>query len=128
MNGPPNKSPERISAMFDAIAKRYDLLNHVLSVGLDVRWRARAVRDAQLAPDARVLDAIGILDDACVQLCEGQYADIGFESRAAVTRAEYEATNFPQVYRTAEEFTAAFQRAMNEKGQHLIEAMLPSRL
>ena len=42
-------------------------------------------------PDARVLDAIGILDDACVQLCEGQYADIGFESRAAVTRAEYEA-------------------------------------
>lgn len=42
--------------MFDAIAGRYDLLNHVLSVGLDVRWRARAVRDAQLAADARVLD------------------------------------------------------------------------
>jgi demethylmenaquinone methyltransferase/2-methoxy-6-polyprenyl-1,4-benzoquinol methylase len=42
--------------MFDAIAARYDLLNHVLSVGLDVRWRARAIRDARLAPDARVLD------------------------------------------------------------------------
>ena len=42
--------------MFDAIAKRYDLLNHVLSAGLDVVWRARAVREAQLAPDARVLD------------------------------------------------------------------------
>jgi demethylmenaquinone methyltransferase/2-methoxy-6-polyprenyl-1,4-benzoquinol methylase len=53
---PPDKSPERIAAMFDAIAKRYDLLNHVLSVGLDVRWRARAIRDAGLAPDARVLD------------------------------------------------------------------------
>lgn len=53
---PPDKSPERIAAMFDAIAKRYDLLNHVLSVGLDVRWRARAIRDAQLARDARVLD------------------------------------------------------------------------
>jgi demethylmenaquinone methyltransferase/2-methoxy-6-polyprenyl-1,4-benzoquinol methylase len=42
--------------MFDAIAKRYDLLNHVLSVGLDVVWRARAVREAQLSADARVLD------------------------------------------------------------------------
>src|SRR5258708_36378237 len=42
--------------MFDAIAKRYDLLNHVLSVGLDVRWRARAIREADLAADARVLD------------------------------------------------------------------------
>ncbi len=52
----PDKSPQRISAMFDAIAKRYDLLNHVLSVGLDVRWRARAIREASLAADARVLD------------------------------------------------------------------------
>ena len=42
--------------MFDAIARRYDLLNHVLSLGLDVRWRARAIREAQLAADARVLD------------------------------------------------------------------------
>ena len=42
--------------MFDAIARRYDLLNHVLSVGLDVRWRARAIREAHLAADARVLD------------------------------------------------------------------------
>lgn len=48
------------------------------------------LRDAGV-PDARVLDAIRILDDACVELCEGQYADIGFESRDAVTRAEYEA-------------------------------------
>lgn len=42
--------------MFDAIARRYDLLNHVLSVGLDVRWRARAIREANLAAGARVLD------------------------------------------------------------------------
>lgn len=48
------------------------------------------LRDAGV-PDARVLDAIAILDDACVALCEGQYADIGFETRDAVTRAEYEA-------------------------------------
>ena len=42
--------------MFDAIAPRYDLLNRVLSAGLDQRWRRRAVEALALAPDAHVLD------------------------------------------------------------------------
>ena len=42
--------------MFDAIAPRYDLLNHVLSAGMDRNWRNRAI-DALALPDrARVLD------------------------------------------------------------------------
>jgi demethylmenaquinone methyltransferase/2-methoxy-6-polyprenyl-1,4-benzoquinol methylase len=51
-----DKSPARIAAMFDGIAGRYDFLNHFLSAGLDVRWRATAIRQLQLASDARVLD------------------------------------------------------------------------
>ena len=35
------KEPARIAGMFDAIAPRYDVLNRVLSAGLDQRWRAR---------------------------------------------------------------------------------------
>jgi demethylmenaquinone methyltransferase/2-methoxy-6-polyprenyl-1,4-benzoquinol methylase len=42
--------------MFDAIAPRYDLLNRVLSAGLDRRWRDRAVDALGLPPGARVLD------------------------------------------------------------------------
>ena len=42
--------------MFDSIAPRYDLLNRVLSAGLDQKWRARAVRELQLGAGARVLD------------------------------------------------------------------------
>ncbi len=42
--------------MFDAIAGRYDFLNHVLSAGRDKRWRARAIRELDLPADARVVD------------------------------------------------------------------------
>jgi demethylmenaquinone methyltransferase/2-methoxy-6-polyprenyl-1,4-benzoquinol methylase len=42
--------------MFDAIAPKYDLLNRVLSAGLDQRWRQQAVDALSLGPDARVLD------------------------------------------------------------------------
>jgi len=42
--------------MFDAIAARYDLLNHVLSAGIDRRWRRRAIQSLQLTGHERVLD------------------------------------------------------------------------
>ena len=42
--------------MFDSIAPRYDLLNRVLSVGLDQRWRRTAVERLGLHPGGRVLD------------------------------------------------------------------------
>ena len=42
--------------MFDAIAPRYDLLNHVLSAGIDRRWRVRAIRSLQLTGTETVLD------------------------------------------------------------------------
>ncbi len=51
-----DKTPSRIAGMFDAIAPRYDLLNRVLSAGLDRRWRDRAVDALGLAEGARVLD------------------------------------------------------------------------
>ena len=42
--------------MFDAIARRYDALNHILSVGLDRRWRRRGVAALALSGRERVLD------------------------------------------------------------------------
>jgi demethylmenaquinone methyltransferase / 2-methoxy-6-polyprenyl-1,4-benzoquinol methylase len=51
-----DKTASRIAGMFDSIAPRYDLLNHVLSVGLDRRWRNRAIDELHLVPAVRVLD------------------------------------------------------------------------
>jgi len=52
----PDKTPARISGMFDAIAPRYDLLNRVMSAGLDLRCRDRAVDELRIPAGARVLD------------------------------------------------------------------------
>ncbi len=43
-------------AMFDAIARRYDFLNRVLSLGLDARWRRATVDALALRSGSRVLD------------------------------------------------------------------------
>jgi demethylmenaquinone methyltransferase/2-methoxy-6-polyprenyl-1,4-benzoquinol methylase len=54
---------EAVENMFDAVAPRYDLLNRVLSAGIDRYWRARAVRRLQHEQPRRVLDvATGTAD------------------------------------------------------------------
>lgn len=52
-----------VEAMFDAIAPRYDLLNRVLSFGIDVWWRKRAVALLKEENPRRILDvATGTAD------------------------------------------------------------------
>jgi demethylmenaquinone methyltransferase / 2-methoxy-6-polyprenyl-1,4-benzoquinol methylase len=51
-----DKSPRRIAGMFDAIAPRYDLLNRVLSAGLDRYWRRAAIRALRFTGNEMLLD------------------------------------------------------------------------
>ena len=63
----PHGEPRLIAAMFSRIARRYDLLNHMLSFGLDIRWRNLMARLARLQPGDRALDvATGTADSAFV--------------------------------------------------------------
>ena len=53
----------QVEAMFDAIAPRYDLLNRVLSLGIDQRWRRKAVAMLEAEQPERILDvATGTAD------------------------------------------------------------------
>jgi demethylmenaquinone methyltransferase / 2-methoxy-6-polyprenyl-1,4-benzoquinol methylase len=49
-------SRERVWEMFDRIAPRYDLMNRLMTFGLDVRWRRRMARDLPPGEDLAVLD------------------------------------------------------------------------
>lgn len=45
-----------VRAMFDRVARRYDLLNRVMTVGLDGRWRERAAAAADVSAGGSALD------------------------------------------------------------------------
>jgi len=61
----PDKTPDRIAGMFDAIAPRYDLLNRLLSAGIDRRWRTHAIRSLRLTGRETLVDvATGTADVA----------------------------------------------------------------
>jgi demethylmenaquinone methyltransferase/2-methoxy-6-polyprenyl-1,4-benzoquinol methylase len=62
-----SKEPARIAGMFDAIARRYDTLNRVLSAGLDRRWRRRAVDELRLTGAERVLDVCTGTGDLAIE-------------------------------------------------------------
>jgi demethylmenaquinone methyltransferase/2-methoxy-6-polyprenyl-1,4-benzoquinol methylase len=51
-----DKRPGDVSAMFDLVAERYDLLNDVLSLGQDRRWRRAVTAALAPTPGERILD------------------------------------------------------------------------
>ena len=62
-----DKSPDCIAGMFDAIAPRYDLLNRLLSAGIDRRWRARAVRSLALTGRETLVDVCAGTADVALE-------------------------------------------------------------
>ena len=56
MTVPIDRQSSTVRAMFSAIARRYDLANHLLSGGLDFFWRKRAAAIVQNWNPSRILD------------------------------------------------------------------------
>jgi demethylmenaquinone methyltransferase / 2-methoxy-6-polyprenyl-1,4-benzoquinol methylase len=70
---------QRVREMFATIAKRYDLLNHLLSANIDMRWRrlvARRVRERLVSDRSRILDVACGTGDLSLTLFEATEAQI----------------------------------------------------
>jgi demethylmenaquinone methyltransferase/2-methoxy-6-polyprenyl-1,4-benzoquinol methylase len=110
--------------MFDAIAPRYDLLNHLLSAGIDRRWRTRAIRTLQLTGRETLVDVctgtadvalsatgaarvIGVdFAGAMLQLGLSKIRRAGEERRIALVRGD--ALRLPVADASADAVTIAF--------------------
>ena len=70
-----DKRPRDIAAMFDAVARRYDRTNTVLSLGQDRHWRHWTRQALELCPGDRVLDLAAGTGVSTVELARsGAYA------------------------------------------------------
>uniref|UniRef100_UPI00404A59FE class I SAM-dependent methyltransferase n=1 Tax=Candidatus Planktophila sp. TaxID=2175601 RepID=UPI00404A59FE len=51
-----DKNPDEVAAMFDGVAKRYDLVNDLLSLGQTKRWRRATTAIIAPKPEMKILD------------------------------------------------------------------------
>jgi demethylmenaquinone methyltransferase/2-methoxy-6-polyprenyl-1,4-benzoquinol methylase len=78
----PAQKSEFVQALFSAIAKRYDLANHLLSGGLDFLWRRRAARLVQSWQATRILDLATGSGDLAITLRQ-------FNAHALIVGADF---------------------------------------
>lgn len=63
--------PVAVNSMFARIARRYDIANHLLSLGVDYRWRRNLVRAVRAAGPEAVLDLATGSGDVAFALADG---------------------------------------------------------
>lgn len=91
-----------IRDMFDAIAPRYDLLNRLLSLGIDRRWRTFAVSQLQMPEGGKVLDVATGTGDVALEVARQSPASLTIvgaditQGMLRIGREKVAASAFPQ--------------------------------
>lgn len=91
---PPKEHKERfVRDMFNSIARRYDLMNSLMSLGLDHSWRRFAVQRAGLAPGGEGLDiccgtGMIVMEQARVAGASGRVTGLDFSEQMLVVAQE----------------------------------------
>jgi demethylmenaquinone methyltransferase/2-methoxy-6-polyprenyl-1,4-benzoquinol methylase len=76
-----------VRGMFDRVAPRYDLVNRLMTFGMDAGWRRRAVRELHLTPGSIVFDLACGTGDLCRELEGAGYRPVGFDFSLPMLRA-----------------------------------------
>ena len=84
-----DKNPDEVAAMFDGVAKRYDLVNDLLSLGRTKAWRKQATRIIDPRPGQKILDLAAGTGSSSEPLAAGRKA----RPHLAFTKAD--ALNLP---------------------------------
>ena len=58
---------EQVAKMFDNISKRYDFLNHFLSMGIDILWRKQAISQLKDDKPKLILDVATGTGDMAIE-------------------------------------------------------------
>ncbi len=64
----PEEKPHYVKRMFAAISRRYDLMNRIMSLGLDRSWRRTVVELCDLPARGRVLDVATGTGDIAIEI------------------------------------------------------------
>ena len=101
-----DKNPQEVAAMFDGVARRYDIVNDILSLGRTKAWRKAATKVIAPAPGMKILDmaagtgsssaplAAAGADVTAADFSEGMIA-AGKKARPDLTFIKADALNLP---------------------------------
>jgi demethylmenaquinone methyltransferase/2-methoxy-6-polyprenyl-1,4-benzoquinol methylase len=76
-----------VRSMFDSIAPRYDLVNRVMTFGMDTGWRRKSIRSLSLGPGAVVLDVACGTGDFCREIEQAGHFVVGADFSMGMLQA-----------------------------------------
>jgi demethylmenaquinone methyltransferase / 2-methoxy-6-polyprenyl-1,4-benzoquinol methylase len=106
---------EQVAKMFNSISGRYDFLNHFLSLGIDIRWRKKAIRFLREQKPKTILDVatgtgdfaiealtlnpdkiIGVdISEGMLEVGKRKIRSLGLENKITLQLADSENLPFP---------------------------------
>lgn len=105
-----------VQTMFDSIAPRYDLVNRIMTFGLDTRWRRRTIAEMNLPTGSVVLDIAAGTGDFCRELEASGITAIGVDfslgmlqsARTEASLVQADALNLPMPNASVDGATCGF--------------------